>query len=146
MEVIRFLFIGLSFDVRFSCFAVYIQNGFLYLQRLVSEAIIKVWRPAARETLSKIKIMVQRMPYPPYDTNPAVDLIQNSLAMYFVISFMSYAINTTKGIVHEKERSLKVYAPRNPPIYTHTHSPISKPQPINKKPQQNNTPHTIFFK
>ena len=136
MEVIRFLFIGLSyFDVRFSCFAVYIQNGFLYLQRLVSEAIIKVWRPAARETLSKIKIMVQRMPYPPYATNPAVDLIQNSLAMYFVISFMSYAINTTKGIVHEKERSLKVYAPPNPPIYTHppigarahTHSPISKP-------------------
>ena len=48
------------------------------------------------------------MPYPPYVEDPLLTAIQTNLPLFLMLGFILYVIQTTKNIVYEKERKLKV--------------------------------------
>ncbi|XP_067683953.1 phospholipid-transporting ATPase ABCA3-like [Haliotis asinina] len=80
---------------------------FLCLQRLLHEAVIKHFNPNATATLQDLKIKMLRMPYPPYIIDGMNYLLQYVFPVLLMLSFILVAIQTTKGVVYEKERKLK---------------------------------------
>ncbi|XP_046544464.1 phospholipid-transporting ATPase ABCA3-like [Haliotis rubra] len=80
---------------------------FVSLQRMFYEALIKHFNPNATETLSEMKIQMLRMPYPPYIVDAMSILLQYVFPVLLMLSFILMAIQTTKGVVYEKEKKLK---------------------------------------
>ncbi|XP_046356672.2 phospholipid-transporting ATPase ABCA3-like [Haliotis rufescens] len=80
---------------------------FLILQRLVYEAVITYISPNATDIVNELKIQMLRMPYPPYIIDAINVLLQYMFPVLLMLSFMLMAIQTTKGVVYEKERKLK---------------------------------------
>ncbi|XP_067683603.1 phospholipid-transporting ATPase ABCA3-like [Haliotis asinina] len=85
----------------------YRGSGFLWVQRLVDEAIIKTHNSTAFSTLDDLDIRLMRMPYPPYIVDPMIQVLQNQFPIFLLLSFILCTIQTTKGIVYEKEKKLK---------------------------------------
>lgn len=54
-------------------------------------------------------IQLKRHPYPPYNDDKFVLVIQQQFPLILILSFVLVALNVVKDVVHEKERKLKVY-------------------------------------
>ncbi|XP_067683952.1 phospholipid-transporting ATPase ABCA3-like [Haliotis asinina] len=85
----------------------YKDSGFLLIQRLVNQEVINYWNSSAGSDVSNLDIRLQRMPYPPYIIDPMITVLQNMLPILLMLSFILMTIQTTKGVVYEKERKLK---------------------------------------
>jgi hypothetical protein len=53
-------------------------------------------------------IQLRRHPYPPYNDDKFVLVIQQQFPLILILSFVLVALNVVKDVVHEKERKLKV--------------------------------------
>lgn len=53
-------------------------------------------------------LKLRRMPYPPYNDDPFVIVVQNQLPLLLMLSFVFIALNIVKDVVHEKEKRIKV--------------------------------------
>lgn len=64
-----------------------------------------------RQRLSELgdNIQLKRHPYPPYNDDKFVLVIQQQFPLILILSFVLVALNVVKDVVHEKERKLKVY-------------------------------------
>ncbi|XP_046544461.1 phospholipid-transporting ATPase ABCA3-like [Haliotis rubra] len=80
---------------------------FLGLQRLLYEAIIKHFSPNSSAILQDLKVQMLPMPYPPYIVDTMNMLLQYMFPVSLMLGFILMAIQTTKGVVYEKERKLK---------------------------------------
>jgi hypothetical protein len=85
----------------------YVETGFLYLQYEVDRAIIKQ-KSGKANFFDDINVKFKKMPYPPYVEDPLLTAIQTNLPLFLMLEFILYVIQTTKNIVYEKERKLKV--------------------------------------
>ncbi|XP_071081915.1 phospholipid-transporting ATPase ABCA3-like [Haliotis cracherodii] len=85
----------------------YRSRGFLFLQRTIDEAVIKEWNASASDLLDNLDLRLQRMPFPPYREDGMATLLQILFPVLLMMSFILMAIQTTKGVVYEKERKLK---------------------------------------
>ncbi|XP_041350183.1 phospholipid-transporting ATPase ABCA3-like [Gigantopelta aegis] len=85
----------------------YLQSGFLFIQYMVNEAVIRQWNSSAGVFLDNLMVFLQRIPYPPYVRDPILTVTQNWFSLFIMLSFILSAIQTTKGLVYEKERKLK---------------------------------------
>lgn len=63
-----------------------------------------------RQRLSELgdNIQLKRHPYPPYNDDKFVLVIQQQFPLILILSFVLVALNVVKDVVHEKERKLKV--------------------------------------
>ncbi|XP_076468710.1 phospholipid-transporting ATPase ABCA3-like [Babylonia areolata] len=86
-------------------FSMYFWRGFVYTQRLVSEALIQEWQPGAKLNVSSL--YVRRMPYPPYNENTVIKVMGDSFPTILMLSFIFSVIIMSKNIVEEKEKQLK---------------------------------------
>ncbi|KAK7101994.1 phospholipid-transporting ATPase ABCA3-like [Littorina saxatilis] len=82
----------------------YKGSGVLMLQSFLAETIIGEWQNGTNVTLD---LKMQRMPYPPYVSDPMVLIIQQQLPLFLILSFILSVVQSTKNIVYEKERKLK---------------------------------------
>lgn len=85
----------------------YVDTGFLYLQYEVDRAIIEQ-KSRKHNFFDDINVKLKRMPYPPYVEDTLLTIIPTMLPLFFMLGFILYVIQTTKNIVYEKERKLKV--------------------------------------
>jgi ATP-binding cassette subfamily A (ABC1) protein 3 len=85
----------------------YVETGFLYLQYEVDRAIIKQ-KSRKANFFDDINVKLRKMPYPPYMEDPLLTAIETYLSLVLMLGFILYVIQTTKNIVYEKERKLKV--------------------------------------
>lgn len=87
----------------------YVREGFTALQTAISQSVISI---IANETgsqtrLKQIELGLHRHPYPPYNDDKYVLVIQQQFPLILILSFVLVALNIVKDIVHEKERKLK---------------------------------------
>ncbi|XP_067683949.1 phospholipid-transporting ATPase ABCA3-like [Haliotis asinina] len=82
-------------------------SQFLSLQRMLYEAIIKHFSPNSSAILQDLKVEMFPMPYPPYIVDSMNELLRYMFPVSLMMGFILMAIQTTKGVVYEKERKLK---------------------------------------
>lgn len=90
----------------------YYKEGFLALQTNINKAIYETMVGNAtkgRQRLSELgdNIQLKRHPYPPYNDDKFVLVIQQQFPLILILSFVLVALNVVKDVVHEKERKLK---------------------------------------
>ena len=78
------------------------QNAVNYA--LFNEFATTGTKPLINDTVT----VLQRHPYPPYDDDNFVLVIQKQFPMVLMLSFIVVALSIVKDVVHEKERKLKV--------------------------------------
>lgn len=61
------------------------------------------------ETLDNVTINLRRHPYPAFNDDNFILVIQQQLPLILMLSFVLVALNIVKDVVHEKERKLKVW-------------------------------------
>ena len=74
------------------------------LQHAVDKAVIKQLNPGSAD----VSVNLRRFPYPPYNDDPFVVVLQNQFPYIIMLSFVFCALHIVKSVVHEKERKLKV--------------------------------------
>ena len=82
------------------------QEGFLELQNALDQAIMQELSPNHSMTL--LSPNLNRFPYPPYNNDLFILVLQNQFPFIVMLSFVFSALQIVKDIVHEKERRLKV--------------------------------------
>ncbi|XP_071106304.1 phospholipid-transporting ATPase ABCA3-like [Haliotis cracherodii] len=86
----------------------YQREGFLTLQNAISYAVFEELAPdEASDLINMTKMSVRRHPYPPYNDDPFVLVIQKQFPLVLMLSFIITALSIVKDVVHEKERKLK---------------------------------------
>ena len=60
---------------------------------------------------SDLEMYAQKMPYPSYYVDDMIGIIQSQLPLFLMLSFILTVVQTTKAIVLEKERRIKVTSP-----------------------------------
>ena len=83
------------------------SEGFLSLQRAIDTAIIQNIYP--QYNASAVNINVQRFPYPPYNDDMFVLVLQQQYPVILLLSFVFCALHIVKDIVMEKEKRIKVF-------------------------------------
>ena len=83
----------------------YYNEGFLSLQHVIDNVILKLLNVTLDNTLS---LHLQRFPYPPYNDDKFVLVLQNQFPSLIMLSFVFSALNIVKNIVMEKEKRIKV--------------------------------------
>ncbi|KAL3876097.1 hypothetical protein ACJMK2_033975 [Sinanodonta woodiana] len=83
----------------------YQREGFLALQFAVDMAIFM--ELGDQTLLQNINMTLQRHPYPSYNNDFFVLVIQQQFPLILMLSFVLVALNIVKDVVHEKERKLK---------------------------------------
>lgn len=78
----------------------------VYIQALVGEAVMRHWNGST--TWPVPEVYAEKMPYPKYYTDNMTIIIQGQLPLFIMLSFILSVIQTTKAIVYEKERKIKV--------------------------------------
>ena len=79
------------------------------LQHAIDRALmIDIGGENATEKLDKINIELRRHPYPAYNDDNFILVIQKQFPLILMLSFVLVALNIVKDVVHEKERKLKV--------------------------------------
>jgi ATP-binding cassette subfamily A (ABC1) protein 3 len=76
------------------------------MKYLLDMTIIKTFNSSVN--LNTVNIEMQKMPYPPYVMDGLISVIQQYMPMCLMLSFILSSFQTTKNIVYEKERRLKV--------------------------------------
>lgn len=86
----------------------YWSEKFLKLQHEISTALERhlMKRDGNAEEIPYIQL--QRFPYPAYESDVLLIVLNSFIALIFMLSFVYTCINTVKGITTEKERQLKV--------------------------------------
>ena len=84
----------------------YMSEGFLSLQRAIDIAIIQSLNPT--RNISAVNVNVQRFPYPPYNDDLFVLVLQQQFPVILLLSFVFSALHIVKDIVMEKEKRIKV--------------------------------------
>nr|XP_060642190.1 phospholipid-transporting ATPase ABCA3 isoform X1 [Anolis sagrei ordinatus]XP_060642191.1 phospholipid-transporting ATPase ABCA3 isoform X1 [Anolis sagrei ordinatus] len=88
----------------------YYREGFLAVQHAVDKAIIQYHANTSdADLLSRVTVVVQRFPYPPYVNDVFLLAIQNQLPLLLMLSFTYTSLNIVRAVVHEKEKKLKEY-------------------------------------
>ncbi|XP_048758710.2 phospholipid-transporting ATPase ABCA3-like isoform X2 [Ostrea edulis] len=90
----------------------YYKEGFLALQTNINKAIYETVignDTAGLQRLMELddNIQLRRHPYPPYNDDKFVLVIQQQFPLILILSFVLVALNVVKDVVHEKERKLK---------------------------------------
>ena len=79
------------------------------LQNAVDRAIMmEVGGENASEKLETIKVELTRHPYPKFNDDNFILVVQRQFPLVLMLSFVLVALNIVKDVVHEKERKLKV--------------------------------------
>lgn len=84
----------------------YQETGFLAFQYAVDLAVIKHFNSSAAVDL--LDLFLKKMPYPPYTKDNLTTILQMYLPFFLILGFILSALQTTKAIVYEKEKKLKV--------------------------------------
>lgn len=82
----------------------YYREGFLHIQNQIENLFIKELMPDV--DLSE-RISLERFPYPPYNDDNFVIVVQQIFPFIIMISFVFTVILTAKAIVYEKETGIK---------------------------------------
>ena len=88
----------------------YQREGFTALQTSINQAIISILAndTGSLQRLDTLDVELHKHPYPPYNDDKYVLVIQQQFPLILILSFVVIALNIVKDIVHEKERKLKV--------------------------------------
>lgn len=98
-----------SVPVNSRSFSGYDREGFLALQHAVNLAILKYkGGDNVSEFLDNLSFDIRRHPYPKFNDDNFILVIQQQLPLILMLSFVLVALNIVKDVVHEKERKLKV--------------------------------------
>ncbi|KAM6107258.1 LOW QUALITY PROTEIN: phospholipid-transporting ATPase ABCA7 [Pterocles gutturalis] len=81
----------------------YVWGGFVYVQDLVEQAVVRVQTGAAPRT----GVYVQQMPYPCYVDDVFLRVLNRSLPLFMTLAWIYSVAMLIKGVVHEKETRLK---------------------------------------
>uniref|UniRef100_A0A8D0ELY0 Uncharacterized protein n=1 Tax=Strix occidentalis caurina TaxID=311401 RepID=A0A8D0ELY0_STROC len=81
----------------------YVWGGFVYVQDLVEQAVVRVQTGAAPRT----GVYVQQMPYPCYVDDVFLRVLNRSLPLFLTLAWIYSVAMIIKGLVHEKETRLK---------------------------------------
>ncbi|KAM9265335.1 phospholipid-transporting ATPase ABCA7 [Morus bassanus] len=81
----------------------YVWGGFVYVQDLVEQAVVRVQTGAALRT----GVYVQQMPYPCYVDDVFLRVLNRSLPLFMTLAWIYSVAMIIKGVVHEKETRLK---------------------------------------
>ncbi|NXT90813.1 ABCA1 protein, partial [Anhinga rufa] len=81
----------------------YVWGGFIYVQDLVEQAVVRVQTGAAPRT----GVYVQQMPYPCYVDDVFLRVLNRSLPLFMTLAWIYSVAMIIKGVVHEKETRLK---------------------------------------
>ncbi|KAH3872038.1 phospholipid-transporting ATPase ABCA3-like isoform X2 [Dreissena polymorpha] len=86
----------------------YKREGFLAVQHAVNMAVIKVAEGGNSPNMTPYADMsLIRHPYPAYNADNFILVIQQQFPLILMLSFVLVALNIVKDVVHEKERKLK---------------------------------------
>ncbi|NWR58998.1 ABCA1 protein, partial [Bucorvus abyssinicus] len=81
----------------------YVWGGFVYVQDLVEQAVVRVQTGAAPQT----GVYIQQMPYPCYVDDVFLRVLNRSLPLFMTLAWIYSVAMIVKGVVHEKETRLK---------------------------------------
>ncbi|KAM6294790.1 LOW QUALITY PROTEIN: phospholipid-transporting ATPase ABCA7 [Aegotheles albertisi] len=81
----------------------YVWGGFIYLQDLVEQAVVRVQTKASPHT----GVYVQQMPYPCFVDDVFLRVLNRSLPLFMTLAWIYSVAMIVKGVVHEKETRLK---------------------------------------
>ncbi|XP_061217997.1 phospholipid-transporting ATPase ABCA7 [Neopsephotus bourkii] len=81
----------------------YVWGGFVYVQDLVEQAVVRVQTGAA----PRMGVYVQQMPYPCYVDDVFLRVLNRSLPLFMTLAWIYSVAMIIKGVVHEKETRLK---------------------------------------
>ncbi|XP_040393589.1 phospholipid-transporting ATPase ABCA7 isoform X2 [Cygnus olor] len=81
----------------------YVWGGFVYVQDLVEQAVVRAQTGAAPRT----GVYVQQMPYPCYVDDVFLRVLNRSLPLFMTLAWIYSVAMIIKGVVHEKEARLK---------------------------------------
>ncbi|KAM6041610.1 phospholipid-transporting ATPase ABCA7 [Chlamydotis macqueenii] len=81
----------------------YVWGGFVYVQDMVEQAVVRVQTGAAPRT----GVYVQQMPYPCYVDDVFLRVLNRSLPLFMTLAWIYSVAMIIKGVVHEKETRLK---------------------------------------
>ncbi|XP_064353466.1 phospholipid-transporting ATPase ABCA7 isoform X1 [Dromaius novaehollandiae] len=81
----------------------YVWGGFVYVQDLVEQAVVRVQTGAAPRT----GVYLQQMPYPCYVDDVFLRVLNRSLPLFMTLAWIYSVAMIIKGVVHEKEARLK---------------------------------------
>ncbi|XP_052767410.1 phospholipid-transporting ATPase ABCA3-like isoform X2 [Mya arenaria] len=86
----------------------YAREGFLALQNAVNYGILKEYgTPVHAGIVEHIDLSLRRHPYPRFNDDNFIIVIQSQFPLILMLSFVLVALNIVKDVVHEKERKLK---------------------------------------
>jgi hypothetical protein len=78
----------------------------LAFQYAVDMALIQYFNASAQ--INNYDFFMKKMPYPPYTKDNLTPILQMYLPFFIILGFILSALQTTKAIVYEKEKKLKV--------------------------------------
>ncbi len=81
-------------------------EGFLPLQRSIDQALIQIAYPGYDP--DSVRLSLQRFPYPPYNDDVFVLVLQQQFPVVLMLSFVFSALHIVKDVVMEKEKRIKV--------------------------------------
>ncbi|NWR07545.1 ABCA1 protein, partial [Paradoxornis webbianus] len=81
----------------------YVWGGFVYIQDLVEQAVVRVHTGAAPRT----GVYIQQMPYPCYVDDVFLRVLNRSLPLFMTLAWIYSVAMIIKRVVHEKETRLK---------------------------------------
>nr|QUF59428.1 ATP-binding cassette transporter Abca3-2 [Brachionus angularis] len=81
----------------------YYREGFLSIQKAIDFALISQFN----DTVDSIDLKLKKFPYPPYNDDKFVAVIQAIFPFIIMLSFIFTVILTAKAIVYEKETGIK---------------------------------------
>ncbi|XP_066061896.1 phospholipid-transporting ATPase ABCA7 isoform X2 [Chamaea fasciata] len=81
----------------------YVWGGFVYIQDLVEQAVVRVQTGAAPRT----GVYIQQMPYPCYVDDVFLRVLNRSLPLFMTLAWIYSVAMIIKRVVHEKETRLK---------------------------------------
>nr|XP_047907905.1 phospholipid-transporting ATPase ABCA7 isoform X4 [Anser cygnoides] len=81
----------------------YVWGGFVYVQDLVEQAVVRAQTGATPRT----GVYVQQMPYPCYVDDVFLRVLNRSLPLFMTLAWIYSVAMIIKGVVHEKEARLK---------------------------------------
>ena len=84
----------------------YFYEGFLAVQRAVDVSIMS--ELGGESALQDTKVLLKSFPYPPYNKDPFIQVLQLQMPFLIIISFIITAAIICKDVVLEKEKKLKV--------------------------------------
>ncbi|XP_040445068.1 phospholipid-transporting ATPase ABCA7 isoform X1 [Falco naumanni] len=81
----------------------YVWGGFVYVQDLVEQAVVRVQTGAT----PRMGVYIQQMPYPCYVDDVFLRVLNRSLPLFMTLAWIYSVAMIIKGVVHEKEMRLK---------------------------------------